>query len=385
MRGVNSALVSIGNKEEIESMRQGFRPTLNSNGEQRAYIIILNWNSWQHTIECLESVARLTYSNFQVVVCDNASSDGSIDYIKSWANGEQEILPNTNPTIRTLIEPLVRKPITFVEYSREEAEHGGTVEEKNVQLVIIHTGGNLGFAGGSNIGLRYALTCGDMEYVWLLNNDTVVCKDALTALVERMQMVPDAGICGSTLLYYDKPNCIQTMGGGRYNRWLGMAKDIGRYEEYTEDITNQLVSLEYVCGASMLVSKPFLEETGLMSEDYFLYFEELDWALRGRPRFTVTYAPKSIVYHKEGATLGTSSKASSRSDLSDFYMLRNRFQITRKYYPHASATLYLWIPAMILNRIVRGQWRRALLVLKIAICRDFKTLDKRYGVQRYQK
>jgi GT2 family glycosyltransferase len=353
--------------------------------EPRVFVIILNWNSWRHTIECLESVFRLSYRNFHVVVCDNSSSDKSIDYIKLWALGKQKILSDFNPELSKLINPPVRKPISFVEYNRFEAESGGRTKGCNARLVLIHTGGNLGFAGGTNVGLKYSLNFENMEYAWLLNNDTIVREDALSELVEQMRGVPSAGICGSSLLYYSEPNRFQAMGGGRYNCWRGIAKDIGREFEYSESINNYEISIEYDCGASMFVSKSFLVNIGLMSEDYFLYFEELDWANRAGKKYTMTYAPKSIVYHKEGATLGTNKYASSRSSLSDYYMVRNRFRINRKYYPYALITLYLWIPAMFLNRLIRGQWSRALMVLRVALCRKIEILDKRYGINSCAK
>src|SRR5690606_5006085 len=104
-----------------------------------------------------------------------------------------------------------------VEYDREKAERGGAPAEHDIPLVLVRTGANLGFAGGNNVGLGYALARPDVDAVWLLNNDTVVHPEAARALIEIMARDPGIGICGSTLLYYDRPELVQALGGARYN------------------------------------------------------------------------------------------------------------------------------------------------------------------------
>ena len=138
-------------------------------------IIILNWNGWKDTIECLESVFRNTYPNYQVIIVDNGSTDGSMGKIKKWAEGKQEILtPKPNHPLYHLSHPPVKKPIPYIYYTREEAEKGGNfkLEEKitkewqkqrklnskelnttsSYPLIFIQTGENLGCAGGNNGG-----------------------------------------------------------------------------------------------------------------------------------------------------------------------------------------------------------------------------------------
>jgi len=232
----------------------------------RVYIIIVNWNGWRDTVECLDSLFCITYSPFTVVVCDNGSHDDSVDQLKRW--GEHKGIP-------------------CVEYRREDAESGGR-EGDPPQLVLIRNGENLGFAGGNNVGLRYALARGDFAYVWLLNNDTIVQSDSLTRLVERMQRQPDAGLCGSTILYYHNPRRVQALGGGYYCRWIGLPWHYGRFAGQGKKIDQTRAEgwMNYVEGASTLVSCAFLEEIGLMSEEYFLYFEEADWAMRWKDGFS---------------------------------------------------------------------------------------------------
>jgi GT2 family glycosyltransferase len=332
----------------------------------KVYILVVNWNGWQDTIECLESVFRNDYLDYQVVICDNKSDDGSPAHIKDWAEGRQAARQTLGGPIAELTAPPVPKPIRWVEYSREEAEGGGAAADP--PLALIRNSANLGFAAGNNVGLRYALARDDFEYVWLLNNDTVIRADALRHLVDRMREKPDAGMCGSTLVYYDHPDTIQAIGGARYNKWLGISRHIGARRPAGElpGVDSVERRMSYVTGASMLVSRTFLKDIGLMSEDYFLYYEELDWAMRMGTRYTLAYAPQSVVYHKEGATIGASNlRVGDKSLTSDYFSLSNRVRFTRKFIPHALPTVYLGLLLSLANRVRRGQWDRVAIILRI--------------------
>lgn len=152
----------------------------------KVYIIIVNWNGWKDTIECLESVLRNDYPSYQVIVCDNGSHDDSLGNIKRWATGKLEngVLPS-NP-LYSISFPPVRKPISFIEYTREEVDAVRNVNPTDARLILIQNAANLGFAGGNNVGIRYALDRDDFRHVWLLNNDVVIKPDALSRLVRRM-------------------------------------------------------------------------------------------------------------------------------------------------------------------------------------------------------
>lgn len=297
----------------------------------KVYIIIVNWNGWRDTIECLESVLRLDYPSFRVIVCDNASSDSSLDRIAEWAGGGVAS-GCSNPDLQHLTSPPCSKPIPFLRTGPGERV---ALEARDEKLFLVQTGSNLGFAGGSNVGLRLALNAGDFHYAWLLNNDTVVAPQALTSLVRRMQERPDAGICGSALLYYHDPSLIQAAGGSVFNRWLargghiGMLGDAGSLPPPGE----VELKMKYVVGASMLVSRVFLETIGLMSERYFLYFEEIDWATRARGRYSLAFAPQSTVYHKEGRSIGSSADRAKRTPLSEYYGARSRMLFTAQHFP----------------------------------------------------
>jgi GT2 family glycosyltransferase len=218
-------------------------------------------------------------------------------------------------------------------------------------LLLIQTGANLGFAGGNNVGIRYALSRGDCDYVWLLNNDTVVEPDSLSAMVRMAEADPKLGICGSQLRSYTPPHEIQTLGGRRYSRWSGRTRPL--QELTTPQISTVPGAPDYVEGASMLISRRCLDAVGLPEESYFLYYEELDLAARVRPAFHLGYSPESVVYHKEGASIGSAHVRSNRSALSDFYQARNRIVFSRRYHP--------WFLPSVLTATALGALQRLMI------------------------
>lgn len=332
----------------------------------RAAVLVLNWNRWLDTVECLESLFRSEGLEGPVIVCDNDSEDGSLHHLRMWAEGKLDLwLPPDHP-LRSHSHPPVAKPLPWVEYDRAEGERGGDTDAEAPALVLIRTGANLGFAGGNNVGLRYVLARPELDGVWILNNDTVVSPGALRALTREVEADPAIGMCGSTLLYYDAPTVVQALGGASYNAWLALPKHIGESGPaarvgVADDVRRRMA---YVTGASMFVTRDFLQQVGLMSEQYFLYFEELDWVLRAGGRFKLGYAPQSVVYHKEGRSTGTAG-AARKSALADYYFLRNRLRVTRTYYPGRIATVRLALLLAMVNRMRRRQWDRVRMIMKL--------------------
>ena len=168
-------------------------------------IVLLNWNSKVDTLECLESVFRLRYDNYNVVLCDNESTDGSVEAFKQWADGHLQVTPASETFSGEFAAPRTEAVVAWREFSREQSE----AVEPDVpiaRLTLIRTGGNLGFAGGNNVGIRFAIKHLAPDFVWLLNTDTLADPEALSALVTRAMLGRDIGIVGSTLVYYWRPS-----------------------------------------------------------------------------------------------------------------------------------------------------------------------------------
>lgn len=331
----------------------------------RVYVVLVNFNSWRDTVDCLETLFRSDFPDFRVLVCDNGSSDGSLGELSNWAEGNSGYHPPAGELARLRRSGLER-PVRYARYQREEAETGGDLAD-DAPLVLVDCGGNLGFAGGNNVGLRYALARGDFEFAWLLNNDTVVEPDAMSRLVQRLAEVPGGGLGASTLLHYGEPGRVQALGGGWYCKSLGLAWHLGRLGRWPRTVDREAVErrMSYPVGASVMVSRPFLQEVGLMCEEYFLYFEELDWVLRARGRFRMVYAPESIVYHKVGGSIGTSSNPGRKSLACDYWNARNRIFFTRRFFPWALPTVYLALFGTLLTRIILGRWDRVRMLLPL--------------------
>ena len=310
-------------------------------------VIVLNWRNAADTLSCVESLLKSGNKDFQIIVCDNDSNDGSMQSFLDWSKFNTE-----------------HAQVFCISMFTPERDINTAFEKR---IVWVETGANLGFAGGNNVGVRFAQRFGKYDFFWFLNNDCVVDVNALEAYLKYMALRPDVGICGAQLRYYHAPQFIQAYGGARHNIWTGRARYIGFMADAGAIHDQALVerTMSYVCGASMFVRREFIEVVGLMQEDYFLYYEEIDWAVRGQGLFNLGYAPDAIVFHKEGATIGSSSDSKKASSLSEFYLFRNRLLFTKKFFPVAAYTVRAVILFQVFKRIACGQIGRAFMIAKI--------------------
>lgn len=290
-------------------------------------IVLVNWNGWRDSVECIDSILACGYPNYHIYLVDNDSSDQSIEHITEWCK-----TPSRDPGTRDF-PGVGHVSDTGVSIAYRLLESPNAIPSQaaaDCRLTLVRSGGNLGFAGGNNVGIRVA-GIANYDYFWLLNTDTVIDADALTRLVERAQQDPSIGIVGSTLFYYSQPALVQAMGGATFDasRMVMEHIGIGRPRvEVPQSPAQVEADMAYVVGASMLVSRAFLRDVGYMQEDYFLYFEEIDWAMRGKGRYRLGYAPRSLVYHKVGA-----SSAHTVSTFSLRLLYRNRLKFVGRFFP----------------------------------------------------
>ncbi len=217
----------------------------------RVYTIVLNYLRSDDTVRCVDSLRASTHRNQFPVVVDNGSD----------APARAELAAGIGAT------PLIQS----------EA--------------------NLGYAGGNNLGIRYALDR-NADYVWILNPDTVVEPDSLERLVQTMSRFPEAGIIGSRLVRGDDGTTVLFNGG--IIDWSRAAKpvlpDMGKPERDVK--TKTVTQIDYATGASMLVRRRLFDEVGLLPERYFLYFEETDFNIRARRAgWRILLEPRSRVLH----------------------------------------------------------------------------------------
>ena len=333
-------------------------------------IILVNWNGGDDTIECLETLTRLNYQNYQIVVCDNQSSDSSIEKIQQWAGGNYLPFFSKESITNNLLASKRPAEISIQTVERARVEDASDPALVDPCLLLVNTGGNLGFAGANNVGIRYAMNSGRFDYIWLVNNDTVVDADSLTAMLTRVQNHPRPSICGSKVLYYTDPTVIQALGGSRFNRWTGVAsRSLGRDIDDRVAINHRHYEnqLTYIVAVSCLVPTSFTKDIGLMNERYFLYYEEVDWSLRAEGKYEPVYAEDSRIYHKEGASIGSESGDRPSSLFSDFYTFRNKLKIIQTFNPVAIPIAYGYTVLQAFNRMRRRQWDKAALIMKILL------------------
>jgi GT2 family glycosyltransferase len=260
--------------------------------------VIVNWNGWRDTLDCLASLREQDYKSLEVIVVDNGSSDDSVERIRA-----------SFPEVR-----------------------------------VIETGKNLGFPTGCNVGLRAALA-GSAEFIWLLNNDTVCPPDTLTKLVRRAEASPDAGLVGTVLLYAHDPTQVQAWGGGRIKPWIAYGT---HFHEPTEFGRNC-----YTTFASVLARREMLEEVGLLYEGFFMYCDDSDLCLRmQKTRWKIVMAEDTAVLHKEGASTTTDQKPFMTKivTISSLRLIRR-----------SSKFAFIGMPTYVIlrlgNRAVKRQWR----------------------------
>ncbi|NJE09258.1 glycosyltransferase family 2 protein [Thermococcus sp. M39] len=295
----------------------------------RVSMIILNWNGWKDTIECLESLYRITYPNYDVVLVDNASQDDSVQKIKEYAEGKIKV---NSKFFRYTSH---NKPIKVFEVSEDEARKGKfnrPLYEKfdvNRRLILIKNKDNYGFAGGNNIGIKFALSVLNPDYILLLNNDTVVDKNFLTELVKAAESDGKIGSVQALLL---KPD-------GRTIDSLGQellkygARDIGINSPYTSPLSKE-VEIFGSCAATALYKSQVLMEVGVFDDDFFVIYEDVDlsWRIRLAGYISIL-VPTAVVYHRRGISDNKSRKIKKTKAIKSYYSRKNGVLLFVRYYP----------------------------------------------------
>ena len=299
---------------------------MESNQEEnwpKVAIIVLNWNGWRNTIECLESLYQITYPNFDIILVDNRSDDESIDKIREYCEGsihvESKYYKYTS----------YNKPIEIIERTREETEYyinnkKGLSALKINTIHIIKNERNYGFAEGNNIAIKYAFNALNPKYILLINNDTVSDNGFLTELILASKKSSIIGFVGPKIYFYDKKDKTNliSFAGGKLDRWRGQTYPMG-YGEVDSSEYDKEKTVDYLEGSCLLAKKEALDRTGLLDPDYFAYWEDVDLCIRGfKEGYISLYVPKAKIWHKESA--------SSPSEIKMYLNTVNNFLFMKK-------------------------------------------------------
>ncbi|TRX60132.1 glycosyltransferase family 2 protein [Fulvivirga sp. M361] len=291
-------------------------------GKPLISIIILNYNQIDVTCEFLDSTKSLTYPNYEIIMVDNASKADPTERIN-----------NEYPEVR-----------------------------------LIKSDVNLGFTGGNNLGIEKA----NGEYFFIVNNDTEVTPDLLEALLEPFEVDETVGMVSPKIKFHAHPDTIQYAGFTKINPFTGRNRAIGNKEK-DEGQHDSPCYTNYAHGAAMLVKKEVIEKVGMFPDNFFIYYEELDWSAHTkRAGFEIYYQPKGVIYHKESITMG------KESAIKAYYHNRNRILFMRRnthglhFFVFSLFLTFFIIPKSILKYIIKGQGQHLKNFLR-AIAWNLKT------------
>ncbi len=266
---------------------------MDSNEPSSVAIVVLNWNGYSHTQNCLRSLLQITYINFKILLVDNGSTDGSVEKLK----GEFK------------------------------------------EVVFLENQTNLGFTGGNNVGITYALNNG-FQFILLLNNDTTVSSDFLGKMVSLFQSYPQLGMVQPLILFENSKSTIWSA-GGKYNRLVGNSitlgdrKNVDNYQAKTSE-------LDWATGCCILISCQLVSKIGLLQDSYFAYFEDVDWSLRVRNAgYKILLEPKSVIYHEGSAASKKQFEEGMLSPTVFYLHARNQLFQLRRHVPFPNS-LVAW-------------------------------------------
>jgi len=289
---------------------------MNSTSRPLVSIITINWNQAQVTNELLASLKNTSYTNYEIIVVDNASKGDDV---------------------RLILEAFP-------------------------EIKLVRCDENLGFSGGNNAGISAA----DGKYILLLNNDTEVESGFLEPLVEHMESCPGTGIVSPKIYYYDNVGMIQYAGSSGINPYTGRGNFIG-HNQMDADVFNEAGVTAYSHGAAMLFSRELLNKIGPLDEQYFAYYEELDFCERARKAgYEIHYVPQSTVFHKESMSIGKANP------FKVYLTTRNRLLFMRKNYKGIALWInLLFFTCLALPKNVSYYLARREFRFLFAFCRGF--------------
>lgn len=260
------------------------------------YIILVNYNGYKDTLNCIKSIKDKDLDN-NIIVVDNNSTDNSIEHLEKIDG------------------------ITFIKSKK-----------------------NLGFSGGNNLGINYAIKKG-AKYIMLLNNDTEIETNSITIMKKTLEENNLLGIVGSRIMYYDNKKIINYCGGNiNWNRGTTIHQN---YKKEFDDKIEKFFYTEFVTGCSMMIKREVFEKIGLLPEEYFMYYEDVDFCVKVKEvGYKLGVCADSVIYHKVSSASGGED-----SPFSIKWMTRNRMIFINKYKKYTNG--YFTIMFFYITRILK--------------------------------
>ncbi len=259
----------------------------NNRASASIFIIIVNWNNFSDTVECIDSLLLNKYNNKKIILIDNGSSDNSVQKIREW------------------------------------------IKLKNCDdfITILQIEQNIGFGGANNKGIQYALD-NNADFILLLNNDTVVTEDFIDKLITTSLINKKIGVIGCRIHYYNNKEQVW-FSGGIINYFKGAFY-------HKTDICSNLIESDFITGCLMLIPSEVFKAVGFFDENYFLNVEDIDFSCRVKEAgYSLIVNCNVIIYHKVSASIG-----GLYSMRNQYYFHRNRMYFFNKRLPFFKKLLF---------------------------------------------
>jgi GT2 family glycosyltransferase len=286
------------------------------------YIIILNYEKWVDTQECIASLLHSNYNNFSVIVIDNDSKNDSLKHLSDW---------------------LLNKDLSGFSFLRQDEINNSTITANSSQFIFIQNKMNAGFAGGINPVLQVLQN--EDAFVWLLNPDMIVEKNALGELIEFATSQPAESIIGAEIRAYKGNHRLLFYGGGMINFHSGTIRLCKKI--------NEIPKLDFISGGSLFTHASNFKKLGLLPEKYFLYWEDTDWTYTAKQKgYSLKVCKSSICFDKVSSVIG-------KSFLGDYYYSKNGLLFVENYKKKNISKALFFMSFRFLKRVVSGKWKRA--------------------------
>jgi len=289
-------------------------------------VAIVTFQSEEIIGECLDCLFASAGAKLRVVVVDNASSDATLEVIGKWAAS--------------------RAPeISFAQGAV------GEIACASADLTVLRSPVNGGFAYGTNRAIEALMGDKALDLFWLVNPDARVLP-AAAALFAKHGADGAFSLMGGRTLFAERPDFVQT-DGGKVSRLTGVCQSVNWGRTKGNAAMPQAGELDYITGANCVVSRAFVERAGLMEEDYFLYYEEVDWAFK-RGDLPLRLVPEAQVLHLGGTSIGTGAIGRLPSPFSNYFNYRNRMRFMRRFRPLALPMVLAFGLAKVVQLLVLG-------------------------------
>lgn len=248
-------------------------------------IVIVNWNSFEVTANCLNSLRKVNYKHYEVIVVDNGSKDDSVDQFKKH----------------------------FPE------------------VTLLRNDENRGFTGGNNTGIQYALDK-EKELIMLLNNDTIVTRNFADVLINQIKHDSSIGAIQPKILYNQERNVVWNA-GGKFNSFFSLSKPVG-LDQLDKGQFDEATDIDWITGCCFLVRSSVVKQIGLLDDKFFIYYEDSDWSFKiSNLGLRLRYEPAAIIYHEVGMS-NHNRKGHNEGNISPFthyQVVRNHLFMVRRY------------------------------------------------------